>query len=119
MACYKNELRTLQDALRSAPPAAVNHVGLKKWTPLYAAASKGHHEAMRMLLSAGADPNIPNEKGWTPLMAVAQTGDEQHLKWLLHHGADPSLTSREGRTALTIASAADKSTKCTELITGV
>ena len=41
-------------------------------TPLYKAASKGHKEAVLMLLEAGADPAIANDDGITPAVAAKE-----------------------------------------------
>jgi uncharacterized protein len=43
-------------------------------TPLLRAAITHDHEAMRALLAAGADVNLPNVMGVTPLMAAAGVG---------------------------------------------
>ena len=37
------------------------------YTPLHAAAEKGHTEAIEALLGANADPNVQNNAGWTPV----------------------------------------------------
>ena len=37
----------------------------------------------RLLLQAGANPNIPNNKGETPLMLAARSGDQELLQLLL------------------------------------
>src|SRR5260370_17246491 len=38
------------------------------WTALHHAASRGHSQAVLLLLTAGAQVDLPNHFGWTPLM---------------------------------------------------
>ena len=74
MYAFKGDVDKLAKALQNAPPAAVNKPFTRQWTPLYAAASKGNTDAVRLLLEAGADVGLPTEKLWTPLMASAAIG---------------------------------------------
>ncbi|RIA99322.1 Glycerophosphoryl diester phosphodiesterase family-domain-containing protein [Glomus cerebriforme] len=36
------------------------------WTPLFLAAMEGHTECVKVLIQAGADPNVMDNSGWTP-----------------------------------------------------
>ena len=60
-------------------------------------------QAVRALLKAGADPNLPNEKDITPLMAASAAGKLEIVQALLDAGADPNLRDKEGCTALMFA----------------
>ncbi|MBO7090483.1 MAG: ankyrin repeat domain-containing protein [Victivallales bacterium] len=55
-------------------------------------------ELMDILLAAGADPNIKDDKGWTPLDCAIKNDNYQKIKWLIAHGAD-----RNGRHFLNLA----------------
>ncbi|WP_406693518.1 ankyrin repeat domain-containing protein [Singulisphaera sp. Ch08] len=50
-------------------------------------------ELARLLLSAGADPNLPDAKGWTPLRILVHAGADPHYlqiaEILIGAGADP------------------------------
>jgi hypothetical protein len=61
-------------------------------------------ETLRLLLAAGADPNLPSDRG-TPLHeAVAgDWGSPTSVRVLLEAGADPNALDREGRTPLMLA----------------
>ena len=85
--------------------ADVNKTG---WTPLHYAASGGHIEVMKLLLSHSAyiDAESPNQT--TPLMMAAMYGSPQAVELLLAEGADASLKNQKGMTALDFADAADK-----------
>jgi ankyrin repeat protein len=48
----------------------VNDPGLNNYTPLNFAACGGHLEVVKMLVTAGADPKIPDMDGITPLESI-------------------------------------------------
>jgi ankyrin repeat protein len=56
-------------------------------TALAAAAALGRLEVARLLLEAGADPNLAIGTGGTPLMAAAANGHPEVLRLLLARGA--------------------------------
>ena len=84
-------------------------------TPLIRAAKAGDSASIRLLLAAGAKPDLPNSLGITPLMAAAGIGsttidirarfrNEQKCitsaKLLLAAGVDVNATNANGQTAL-------------------
>ncbi len=93
----------------------------KGWTPLHWAATYGHVDLARILVTAGADPNIkvkdlqailPQRRlrhgyggpGQTPLHLAIGEGDSPALvAYLLAHGANPDIKDADGRTALDVA----------------
>ncbi len=88
-------------------------------TPLHACTSHAYREGMidcaRLLLSAGANPNVkaksgvPTDRyyrdtrlvGETPLHLAAAYGGEDMIRCLLEAGADPSTRDDRGDSALT------------------
>jgi uncharacterized protein len=71
-------------------------------TPLYTAAAQGETELARLLLRAGADPNLRSggEQEGTPLCAAACHGHAEIVGALLAYGADPNLREDEWWTPL-------------------
>jgi len=71
-------------------------------TPLYTAAVQGEQALARLLLDAGADPNLRSgdETEGTPLCAAACHGQVEIVRALLAHGADPNLREDESWTPL-------------------
>jgi ankyrin repeat protein len=78
-----------------ADPDARNRDGS---TPLYLASVQDEPGAVRLLLEAGADPNLESE-GLTdglPLCAAAVHAHLDVARLLLRHGADPQLREDHG-----------------------
>lgn len=75
-------------------------------TPLKNAAAGGHMEIVRLLLAAGADPNLP-EEGIAPQgHALYSAVSKQHIeiaRLLLEHGAFPSPEVESSADALSMA----------------
>jgi ankyrin repeat protein len=73
-------------------------------TPLHVAAYGGHHEAMRALAAAGANPNALENDRYDIVTIAAVANDVQTLKVALEIGASAkNVTSRYDGTALIAA----------------
>ncbi len=72
--------------------ADVNGPDKRGTTPLYKASVQGETEIVRVLLEAGADPNLESagETEGTPLCAAAAWGRTEIVRLLLKFGADPN-----------------------------
>ena len=57
-------------------------------------------ECARLLLEAGADPEIPDDKGRTPLIVACQTGATRSISILLEFGVNVNAVAHSGATAL-------------------
>ncbi len=106
------QAQRLMDTLRSGDQAAFRKLlqenplsaklkGGGESTPLMYAAFYGDAESVRLMLEAGADPNIRNEAGATALMWAVDDLDKTRL--LIRSGADVNARSDDGRTPLLIA----------------
>jgi ankyrin repeat protein len=76
-------------------------------TPLASAVRARQPKSMRLLLRAGADPNLANNLGETPLYRYIVSAcqhpspaDKLIIRLLLEHGADPNQRSLDGNTPL-------------------
>ncbi len=65
--------------------------------------SVGSLAAVRLLLEAGADPNVPDLTGSTPLMAASLNGNLAICQSLLDRNARVTAADQKGNTALTNA----------------
>jgi ankyrin repeat protein len=70
--------------------ANVNAVALDDWTPLTRAASGGRIDAVRLLISSGADVNKPNGD-LSPLFFAADQGHVAVVRLLLDNGGKLNL----------------------------
>jgi ankyrin repeat protein len=81
-------------------------------TALHSAVSRLQSDVVRVLLAAGANPNLRQSAGWTPLHAAAMNGDLASVELLLAAGADPAATNDEGRSVSDLAhESGDNATK--------
>ena len=72
-------------------------------TAMHSAASRLQSDVIRILLDAGADPDVRQSAGWAPLHAAAMNGDLVSVELLLAAGADPAATNDEGRSVADLA----------------
>ncbi|XP_075527937.1 KN motif and ankyrin repeat domain-containing protein 2 kank isoform X4 [Dermacentor variabilis] len=73
-------------------------------TALMLAASHGRLEMIKLLLDAGAEPNVQDNDGSTALMCAAEHGYIEIVRILLAHpDTEVCLADNDGSTALTIA----------------
>ena len=77
-------------------------------TPLADASWRGHLEAVKILVKAGAKVEAKDRLGRTPLIRAAYFGHHEVVKLLLNAGADPDVKDNEGRSALHYAIAHNK-----------
>ena len=72
-------------------------------TALHSAVSRLQSDVVRILLDAGANPNVRQSAGWTPLHAAAMNGDLASVELLLASGADATAANEEGRSVADLA----------------
>ena len=72
-------------------------------TPLQSAVAGSHLEITRMLLTAGASPNVRERGGYTPLHTAAHNGNIEIVRSLLFGGADSEAISDKKETPLDMA----------------
>ena len=85
--------------------AEVNAFG-RGWmtgTALHSGVSRLHSEVVRVLLDAGANPDVRQSGGWTPLHAAAKNGDLASVELLLAAGADAAARNDEGHSVEDLA----------------
>ena len=75
------DLIEVQKAVEAGAP--VDHVGVRGWTPLFAACARGHADVVQTLLQSGADTEIETDNGWRALMTAAQQGNDEIVSMLL------------------------------------
>ena len=92
----------------------VTEITLTGATPVLLAAEVNNLDAIKVLVEAGADPNIATESGTTPLMMASGAGTDvqrarepeeravvvQTARFLVEHGADVNKPGQFGWTAL-------------------
>ena len=84
--------------LLDVPGIDVNHRGYLGATALNRAARRGHSEILKLLIRAGADLNMPNDKLQYPLHFAAFKQNAEAVEILLEHGANTRVLDRKGRT---------------------
>ena len=84
----------------------IDHETSDGYTALIWASILNACEIMRVLLSAGADPNFETARGRTALIAAAQFGECDAVGLLLQAGAEVDHLTRTGLSALLVAARA-------------
>ncbi len=79
--------------------AEIEHFGSEQWTALDEAVVRGNLPIVKVLLAAGANPNLANKEGTTPLMLAARHSKADCIRSLLEAGAILTSKSHTGRTA--------------------
>ncbi|XP_055381299.1 ankyrin repeat and KH domain-containing protein mask isoform X2 [Condylostylus longicornis] len=105
MACSAGYYELAQ-VLLAMSAAQVEDKGQKDCTPLMEAASAGHLDIIRLLLSHNADVNAQCTTGNTPLMFACAGGHVEVVKVLLSHGAHVEDQNENGHTPLMEAASA-------------
>ncbi|MBT8398240.1 MAG: ankyrin repeat domain-containing protein [Gemmatimonadetes bacterium] len=109
LSVYFGQLETAELIVKAGANPNTSSANQFKVRPIHSAA--GHLDAerslelVRLLLDAGADPNVVQAGGWTPLHQAAAHGREECAKLLLEHGASLTAKSDDGRTPLEMARA--------------
>lgn len=96
----------LEDLLRGDQLSNMNSQDSWGRTPLHAAATTDNSTCLRILLQAGADPNIPcgpRGDSRTPLHVCSEHGFVNNIVLLVQNGADLMAKDANGLTALDIA----------------
>ena len=67
-------------------------------TAVYQALLNANLRVAELLISNGADINMPDEDGCTPLMSACACGKSDVFDFLLKNGADVTRRNKEGMT---------------------
>lgn len=71
-----------------------------EFTPLLFAARSGDLESARLLIEAGADPNVTTARHGNALVIASAGGHEDMVRYLLEMGTDPNSADENGITSL-------------------
>lgn len=109
LAVYFGRKETAEFLLKAGANPDTSSANQFKVRPLHSAAAHRDPatslELIRLLLEAGADPNVAQAGGWTPLHAAASSGREEIARLLVAHGASLTAKSDDGRTPIEMAKA--------------
>ena len=79
-----------------ANPNTQDHNG---WTPLHEVAQRKRLDLVRLLLDAGANPNIPGgDENYTPLHDAVEVGSIDIVEILVERGANKEARTISGKT---------------------
>ena len=81
----------------------VNSTNTNGWTPLMAAAEKGHIRVLQLLINNKAEINLEKQDGWTALHIAVLHNRTQVVQTLLANGSSVNLSDKKGWTPLIIA----------------
>lgn len=83
-----------------AQKVSPDSVGLSKRSALSVAVGSGDFEMVKLLVDAGAHPNVLDDEGKTPLSYAVFSENRMLIDYLLLHGADVKLMNIDGENVL-------------------
>ncbi|XP_060612256.2 ankyrin repeat and SOCS box protein 2 isoform X1 [Anolis sagrei] len=86
--------------LHKSYPGTIDQRTLQEETALYIATNRGYIDCMRVLLQAGAEPDIANKSRETPLYKACERKNAEAVQVLLQYNADANHRCNRGWTAL-------------------
>jgi hypothetical protein len=90
----------IAEALKAKGAGSPNATDRSGWAPLNLAAWGSARDAIRALVTVGADVNKPGEGGQTPLIDAAVSGDAATVRLLIELKADPNKADARGTSPL-------------------
>ena len=103
LAAYFGHSAIVEFLLKNGADVKLAARNAQKVTALHAGASRGGAEIVKMLLEAGADPNVEQERGFVPLHSAAANGNVAVVELLLNHGARANAKADDGKTPVDMA----------------
>jgi ankyrin repeat protein len=103
LAAYFGHPAIVEFLLKNGADVKLAARNAQKVTALHAGASRGGAEIVKLLLEAGADPNVKQERGFVPLHSAAANGSAAVVELLLKHGAHPDAKAEDGKTPADMA----------------
>ena len=103
LAAYFGHAAIVEFLLKNGADVHLAARNAQKVTALHAGASRGGAEIVKLLLEAGADPNVEQERGFVPLHSAAANGNAAVVELLLKHGARADAKADDGKTAADVA----------------
>lgn len=106
LAAYFGHPAVVEFLLKSGADVHLAARNAQKVTALHAGASRGGAEIVKLLLEAGADPNVKQERGFVPLHSAAANGNAAVVELLVKHGARADIKADDGKMAADMAAEA-------------
>lgn len=94
------KLRAFIAQLAKEHPKQLNIVDIKGQTPLMLASQAGDAELVKIMLGAGANPDLQDAKGMTALHSAAKSKSVDCVNYLIDRPCRLDLVTVEGRTPL-------------------
>eukprot|EP00798_Chlamydomonas_sp_ICE-L_P001708 gene1708-33114_t len=117
IASVKGDLRAVEKLIRGGADVNKGSASHSGATPLYVACEVGHHEIVKALIKAGANPNLA-VSGCLPLGLAAEQGHAKCIDALIEGGVDKDSKERGDRTALHHATGLLKTASVRALLKG-
>jgi ankyrin repeat protein len=103
LAAYFGQLEAAGELLRHGADSRAVATNGSKLAVINSAAASGNTQMVKLILHAGADPNVQQEGGFTALHAAAHRNNVEMICALVDAGADVSLRTSEDKTAAELA----------------